>query len=83
MLTPPQRTTARCRDTATNPPTFRPLVHDAALMLSFQVPRERMCISAAAFIVNSLRPFMQILRKMINDESHFCLQSEAQYEPEY
>ena len=34
--------------------------------------RESIRMTAAAFILNSLRPFTQILREMTNDES-FCL----------
>ena len=69
MLTPPpRRTTATCRDTATNPPTFGLLVYDSVLKFR----RESIGMTAAAFILNSLRAFTQILREMINDES-FCL----------
>ena len=64
---PPPWTTARCRET-TNPPTFRLLVYDSVLKFR----RESICMTAAAFILNSLRPCTQILREMINDES-FCL----------
>ena len=63
---PPRRT--RCRDTATNRLMFRLLVYDPVLKFR----RESICMTAAAFILNSLRPLTQTLRKMINDES-FCL----------
>ena len=37
---PTPRATARCCDTAPNPPTFRLLVYDPSLKLVFEVPRE-------------------------------------------
>ena len=61
---PPPWTTAGCRDTATNPPTIRLLVYDPVLKLR----GGSICMTAAAFILNSLRPFTQILRNMIKDE---------------
>ena len=57
----------RCRDIATNPPTFRLLVYDPVLKFR----KENICMTAAAFIFNSLRLSMQILRE-INDET-FCV----------
>ena len=65
-------TTARCRDSTTNPPPFQ----HPGLTLGFEVPRKQHVYVGRSLPFEFLRPFMQILREMIsdftNDEHHFC-----------
>ena len=63
---PPRRTTARCRDSATNSPTFTFLVYDPGLALGFEVPRKQDMGIGSRLHSQFWRPVRQrILRKMI------------------
>ena len=73
---PPRRTIARCRNAATNPPTFRFLLYDPGLTLDLEAPGEHM--SAAAFMLSSATLHADTPRDdFSNDESHLRLNTRS------
>ena len=78
---PPPRTTARCRDSATNAPTFNLLVYDPGLTLVFEVPRRQHMYIGRSLHSEFLRPFTQTLREMISPTMKVICQSSLQCSP--
>ena len=74
---PPPPLPRRCRESATNPPALRLLVHDPGLTLGFEVPRRPYTYIGRSLHSHFFRPFTDTPQDDVsndeNDEIHFCL----------